>query len=368
MKIHNDELIRSLDPSYYTDPDVFDHERDSIFACTWQFAGHASDAERPGEYFTFEIAGQRLFCVRDDGGQLRTFYNVCQHRGHELVDGVGRCNALVCPYHGWTYDLQGRLQFARNSENVPGFDRSRIRLSEVRTELLCGFVFANLDPLARPMSEWYPDVETELREFVPNIERLRPLSWVEVPEMCNWKASVENYAECYHCALNHPTYATGVAKTQGYDIQPQGHCLRHTTESQSPEKMSYPIDFEANAHAADVATWYLWPCFSFQVYPGNTLNTYHWCPVDVEHVIVWRGWFTEDGEDSEVIRQLAAQDRATTVEEDVRLVESVQRGMRSRGYKPGPLIVDSSGCGLNSEHALHTLQGWIREALDGAGK
>lgn len=367
MKNLRKKVLRSLDPHLYTDPSIFERERDKIFERTWHFAGHASKLEQPGNYISVTVAGQDLFCIRGGDGRLRTFYNVCQHRGHELVSSDGNCNVITCAYHGWTYNLDGRLKYARNSENVDGFDRSTIRLSEVRTEVFCGFVFVNLDPAAQAMCEWYPNLESELREFVPNVERLKPLSWVEVPEDCNWKVSVENYAECYHCALNHPTYATGVAQTQGYDIQPQGHCLRHTTESQSPEKMSYPIDCDANPHAADVATWYLWPCFSFQVYPGNTLNTYHWEPVDVDHVIVWRGWFTENGEESDVIRRLAAQDRDTTVAEDVRLVESVQRGMRSRGYKPGPLVIDSRGRGVNSEHALYTLQGWIREALDAAG-
>jgi phenylpropionate dioxygenase-like ring-hydroxylating dioxygenase large terminal subunit len=85
----------------------------------------------------------------------------------------------------------------------------------------------------------------------------------------------------------------------------------------------------------------------------------------VDHVIVWRGWYMENSEESDVIRQLAAQDRATTVDEDVRLVESVQRGMRSRGYNPGPLVIDFSGCGVNSEHALYALQNWVRQAIDG---
>ena len=364
MSNFSDEPVRSLDPHFYTDPAIFDQERNSVFARTWQFAGHVSSLEHPGNYFSFTVAGQDLFCIRGDDGQLRTFYNVCQHRGHELVQGSGNCRFLTCPYHAWTYDLDGRLRSARNTENVAGFDRSMIQLSEVRTEELCGFIFVNLDPSAKSMNDWYPDVEEQLRDFVPDVDRLKPLTWVEVPEICNWKVSVENYAECYHCALNHPTYAAGVAKTQSYDIQPQGYCLRHTSESQALEKMSYPIDLDANEHAGDVATWYLWPCFSFQVYPGNTLNTYHWQPVDVDHVIVWRGWFTIDGADSEVIRKLAIQDRQTTVEEDVRLIESVQRGMNSRGYSAGPLVIDSSGRGVNSEHALHTLQGWIREAVE----
>ena len=102
--------------------------------------------------------------------------------------------------------------------------------------------------------------------------------------------------------------------------------------------------------------------FSFQVYPGNILNTYHWRAVDADHVIIWRGWYTIDGTDSEVVRRLASQDRATTVEEDIHLVESVQRGLNSRGYKPGPLVLDPA-CGLRSEHSVHALQQWMRDAI-----
>jgi phenylpropionate dioxygenase-like ring-hydroxylating dioxygenase large terminal subunit len=127
--------------------------------------------------------------------------------------------------------------------------------------------------------------------------------------------------------------------------------------------MTYEID-TSKAFAEGYSSWFLWPMFSFQVYPGNVLNTYHWRPVDADHVVVWRGWYTEHGIDSETIRRLAVQDRATTVEEDIHLVESVQRGLKSRGYVPGPLVVDPK-CGVNSEHSVQVLQQWMREAVDG---
>ena len=104
--------------------------------------------------------------------------------------------------------------------------------------------------------------------------------------------------------------------------------------------------------------------FSFQVYPGNVLNTYHWRALDAEHVILWRGWYSQNSEENETVRQLAIQDRETTVEEDIHLVESVQRGLNSRGYKPGPLVLDPK-CGVNSEHPVMHLQKWMKEAIDG---
>ncbi|MGI9288722.1 MAG: SRPBCC family protein [Pseudomonadales bacterium] len=130
------------------------------------------------------------------------------------------------------------------------------------------------------------------------------------------------------------------------------------------DRMSYAVDFDANEFAGAYSSWFLWPLFSFQVYPGNILNTYQWQPIDVDRVNVLRGWHSIDGEASETMEELARQDRLTTIEEDLRLVESVQRGLNSRGYNPGSLVVDPD-CGINSEHSLATLQGWLKAAIDG---
>ncbi len=353
---------RALDARYYTDPSVWQQETRTFLARSWQFATHVSAVPEPGDYATFSVAGEDLFILRGKDGELRAFYNVCQHRAHQLLKGSGKLAVVVCPYHAWSYDLDGRLRGAPNSDSVPGFDRSRICLTEVRTELFCGFVFVNLDTDARPMAECYPGVEAELRAYLPQIDRLRPLEWVEVPEACNWKVSVENYSECYHCTLNHPTFAKGVIEPKSYDIQPQGYCLRHTTRSADLDRLTYPVDLSV-PHAGEYSSWYLWPMFSFQVYPGNTLNTYHWHADTHDRCTVWRGWFTVDGAESETIRKLAEQDRATTVAEDIRIVEAVQRGLRSRGYRPGPLILDPRG-GLNSEHSVATLHRWMREGVE----
>jgi len=358
----NAPLTHSLDAHYYTDPTIFEAERTGLLSRTWQFAGHASQLENPSDYFAFEMAGESLFCVKGRDGVIRTFYNVCQHRAHQLVSGEGSTRVVVCPYHAWTYELTGALRAGPNLKNVPGFDKSKVCLTEVLTEVFIGFIFVNLDPDAKPMDDWFPGARKELEAWVHDWDRLKPLEWVEIPENCNWKVSVENYSECYHCSLNHPTFATGVVKPESYDIQPQGHCLRHTTECQNLDAMTYDID-TSRAHAEEYSSWFLWPMFSFQVYPGNVLNTYHWRATGPDTVTVWRGWYTVDGWDSETIRRLAVQDRATTVEEDIHLVESVQRGLKSRGYVPGPLVVDPAS-GVNSEHSIKTLQQWMREAVD----
>ena len=357
-------LVHSLSGDYYTSDEIFAREQGGLFRRTWQFAGHVSQVSEPGDYFTFRLAGENFFCIRDSEGILRGYYNVCQHRAHELVSGSGHKKKLiVCPYHAWTYELTGELRSGPNINSVEGFERKKICLFPIRIEEFCGFLFANLDSDAAPMDDWFPGVREELSSFVPHYTRLRPIHWEEIPERCNWKVSVENYSECYHCSLNHPTFSNGVVKPETYDIQPQGYCLRHRTECHDPSKMSYPVDLSSNEHSGDYSSWFLWPLFSFQVYPGNLLNTYHWRALDTESVVVWRGWYSVDGEPDDIIFGLAKQDRETTVEEDIHLVESVQRGLRSSGYRPGPLVVDPCG-GVNSEHSLGVLQGWMRDAVE----
>ncbi len=358
--------LRSLAARYYTDPAVFEAEMARLLARTWQFGCHVNEIPNVGDYITFEIAGQNLFAVRGRDDVIRCFYNVCQHRAHELVKGSGNARVVVCPYHQWSYELTGGLRAGPNVKSVPGFDRSKICLTEVRVEDFNGFLFVNLDPDAEPMEVWYPGVREEIAAYVPNYGDLAPLEWVECPEACNWKVSVENYSECYHCPQCHPTFAQGVVKPETYDIQPMenGYVLRHLTECQSLDKMTYPIDLAANEHAGEYRSWFLWPMFSFQCYPGNILNTYHWRARDPDTCTVYRGWYSKNGAEDKVIRDLAIQDRETTVAEDIELVESVQRGLKSKGYVPGPLVVDPN-CGVMSEHSIAKLQQWMREAVDG---
>ena len=140
---------------------------------------------------------------------------------------------------------------------MPGFERSKICLSEVRLEDFCGFLFVNLDPEARPMAELYPGAEAELRGFLPRIDDLAPVQRLSVEEACNWKVAVENYNECYHCRLAHPTFARGVVAPDSYNVLPQGYCLRHTARAAPGQAMTYDLDPAAGEHASDYSSWFL---------------------------------------------------------------------------------------------------------------
>ena len=356
------ELVHALDAVHYTDAARFEREQERIFRRTWQYAGHVSQLRRPGDYFALDLHGRSLFCVKDGEGVVRAFYNACRHRAHQLVEGSGHKRVLTCPYHAWTYERDGRLRAAPGAGRTPGFDPSGICLAPVRNEIAGGFVFVNLDPDAEPMEHWYPGVSDALAEYLPDPERLRPVCTREVVERCNWKVSVENYSECYHCRLNHPTFSNGVVEADGYDVIPHGRVLRHVTKAVPVESLTYRVDPDSHPHALDYTSWFLWPTFSFQIYPGNVLNTYIWQAVDHRTTRVLRQWFAADGVGPDLVESLAEQDLRTTVAEDVRLVESVQRGLESGGYRPAPLVIDPAG-GVNSEHSIRALYEWLGEAM-----
>ena len=223
----------------------------------------------PGDYFAFEIAGQGLFCIRGRDGVIRTFYNVCQHRAHEIVSGDGSCKVLVCPYHAWTYELTGELRSGPNQRAVPGFDRSAIGLTEVRTEILCGFIFVNLDGDAQPMDFWYPGVADELRAFVPDIEKTSTAG----VDRNRGKLQLEGLGRELLRVLSLPAQPSDLCegRDQARDLRhpAPGHCLRHSTECQNLERMTYPIGPDAGPHAEEYSSWYLWPTFSSRSIPAT---------------------------------------------------------------------------------------------------
>ncbi len=263
---------------------------------------------------------------------------------------------ITCPYHGWCYGLDGALRSAPGTGDLDDFPDKEIRLREVRSENFCGFVFVNLCDDTRTMDDWYPAARQELSAFLPQIESFSLVKEYEVNEACNWKISVENYNECYHCKLRHPTFSSGVIDPERYEIGIQGRCLRHSTE---PAKTSRSSNGEP---VSEYRSWFLWPTFSFQVYPGGVLNSYSWSATSNRSVTVRRGWYALDGANCEEHFRLAKQDVETTVAEDVALVESVQRGLDSGFYEPGPLVVRPDG-GVLSEHSIVALNNWVREAV-----
>jgi len=166
--LHTDPArAHTLPARFYLEPEVFEREKEAIFYRHWHYAGHLSQLEKAGDYVTLRIADESIFVMRGEDGTLRGFYNVCRHRAHELLQGSGCVESLLCPYHAWTYRSDGSLRHARFAEKVPGFDHDAFCLPQVRVETFCGFVFINLDHDAEPLAAVTGGVEEALREDAP---------------------------------------------------------------------------------------------------------------------------------------------------------------------------------------------------------
>ncbi len=351
--------ILGLPAKYFTDENIFRSVRTEIYFKTWQLACHSSQVANPGDYLSLSIFDQDLFVIRGQDKRLRGMYNVCQHRGHLLVEGSGTKPRITCPYHAWTYDLEGQLIGAPNSQSVPGFDASKICVPQIRVEEFLGFVFVNLDENCESMETCYPGVKAQILDLCPNIEKQVFAHEHHADEGCNWLTAVENYNECYHCKGAHPDFAKGVIDPGSYNVAPfgEGKVLRHSAKATMSDEAWYDVS------GSDYGSFFLWPSMSFQIYPGGVVNTYHWRPLAVDDVRVYRGWYSDDGNVDATLQTIVDLDRQTTFAEDLVLVKNVQRGLNSMGYRPGPLVVDPNG-GIDSELSTSKLHQWLREAVD----
>jgi phenylpropionate dioxygenase-like ring-hydroxylating dioxygenase large terminal subunit len=360
MSIAVDSVVSGLPARYFTDSDLYAQVREKIFFRSWQYACHQSQVSKPGDFLTLSLFDQDILILRDRDGELRAFYNVCQHRGHKLAQGSGNRRVLVCPYHAWSYGLDGGLRGAPAADKVAGFDRGRICLTSIRLQEFLGFVFVNLDPDCADMDAVYPGVRESVLALCPDVESRAFAHQHSADEGCNWLVAVENYNECYHCKVAHPDFARGVIDPGSYGVLPfgEGRVLRHSSLASRDDGAWYDVS------GSDYGSFYLWPSTSIQVYPGGVLNNYWWRPLAVDDTRVYRGWFSADGEVDEVLQKVIDLDRTTTFAEDLVLVRNVQRGLKSRGYRPGPLMINRGG-GIDNELSIACLHRWLREDLDG---
>src|SRR6266487_1477525 len=203
---------KTLEQKYFVSPEIFAEEQEKIFSRCWMLVGHQSQIGKGGDYFTAQVAGESLIIIRDQRGTVRGFYNVCRHRGTRLrEDACGHVSAIQCPYHAWTYGLDGRLIGAPHMDEVPGFDKADYSLRPVRLALWEGFIFINLDENAMPLEEWFASLIGKFSHW--NMSILRPAKRIEYDVRANWKLMFENYSECYHCPGVHPM----LSKVSPYD-------------------------------------------------------------------------------------------------------------------------------------------------------
>ena len=355
--------IMGLEARYFTDANLYQRIKEEVFFKSWLLACHNSQLGKPGDYYTLTIIDQDIIITRDQQGELGAMYNVCQHRGHKLASGSGNRKLLVCPYHRWSYDLAGKLKAAPNSQSVPGFDVSSICLTHLRVENFLGFIFVNLDPDCASMDETYPGIREEMLALCSDVEQRKFAHQHHADEGCNWMTAVENYNECYHCKHCHAEFAKGIIDPDSYSIEPYAEIkvLHHKSKASHSNETWYDVS------GADYGSFYLWPASAIQFYPGGVVNSYSWRPLAVDDVRVFRTFYSQDGNVDKVLQKVIDKDRETTFSEDLDIVKNVQRGLNSRGYKPGPLIVDPGG-GIDNELAIVKLHQWLKQAIDQPGE
>lgn len=207
----------SLEQAFYTDPDYFKLDLELIWYRDWLFIGHDCELPKPGSYITAEIGDYPVIVIRDGKGEIRAFHNSCRHRGSRLCSAEkGTVAKLVCPYHQWTYELDGRLLFAR--QMAKGFDAGQFGLKPVALESVGGYIFVCL---ANDPADFAPVKALVEPYLLPHRLRDAKVAYEStIVEKGNWKLVWENNRECYHCAVNHPELCKTFPESPAY-IDPE---------------------------------------------------------------------------------------------------------------------------------------------------
>lgn len=352
-----------LAAKYYTDEKIFPLDRDNIFFRSWQCVCHQSEVANSGDFATLPIVNESIFVIRDRAGELQAYYNICRHRGHPLVEGFGKGKkALSCPYHAWTYDLTGQLRRAPGAGKDDNLSCDQISLRKVRVEVFCGFVFVNLDESAEALSSQIPDFEAELRSYHPDPGALRFVCETSIKHESNWKLSIENYNECYHCPTVHANSLTkGVLSMDGYTTEAHGQMIWHQGKAQSVNEKQYDYDSTRSPRAGDYGAYWIWPNVSFCCYPGGFFTIRQWLPLNYRQTIYRYRWFSDGSLPDAEVEALMHKHKTTTGAEDEIVVSKIQTGMESRAFEPGPYIL-GDGIGALSEVGVKHFHDLYRKA------
>jgi choline monooxygenase len=348
----------TLPADWYCDPAVLRLEQERIFARSWQYAGRADQAAEPGAFFTTQAGHVPVVVVRGQDGVLRAFVNVCRHRGHIVAEGEGCRETLQCPYHAWTYDLDGSLRRAPRAEREPDFDPAGFSLLPASVDTWGPFVFVNPDPAAAPLADTLAGLPDLVAESGLDFGAVRFHSHYEATLRGNWKAALENYLECYHCPVAHPGFSKVI------DVDPDEYLLRveptylsqlgHARETTLTGKRNGPYDPRGEIERAQFHV--IFPNTTINIPPGfQNVSIERWLPDGVGSTIEVTDYFFSPAATDEQIADYIAFDKQVA-DEDIALVASVQIGLESGLVPQGRLMRDS-------EQLIGAFQQRIRDAL-----
>ncbi len=337
----------SLPGWIYRDADFLEAEKERVFATSWQILCHLNDIPNPGDYHTLDFLGEPLVAVRGKDGGVKAFFNVCRHRAARILDGgAGHCaGRIVCPYHAWTYDLDGRLTAVPNRKEFDAFSLDHYGLKPVEAEIYRGFIFVRLKPGLPSVSEMMAPYESDLAAY--RLEALQPIGRVTLrTRHVNWKNVTDNYSDGMHIAVAHPGLTRLFGQSYGIEAQPWvdkmfGY-LRDAPSSQRSERM-YQAILPHAPHLPDERQrlWIyfkLWPNVAFDIYPDQ-VDFMQMIPVTPTETLIREiAYAHPDGRrEMRAARYLNWRINRSVSAEDKGLIERVQAGMGSRSFSPGPL-------------------------------
>jgi phenylpropionate dioxygenase-like ring-hydroxylating dioxygenase large terminal subunit len=338
------ERRSTLPARYYTDPSLFAKEQQRFFERMWVCVGREEDVALPGEYVLREIAGESVIVTRDEGGRLQAFYNVCRHRGTRLTtDAKGKfAGRIQCPYHAWTYGLDGQLLAAPHMDGAPSFRCEDIALGRVGVQAWDGHVFVTLQPNPRRLGEQLSDLPVKFAAW--RMGELKRAYRVVYDVKANWKLLIQNYSECLHCPVIHP----GLQKLSHYmtgDNDPATSTwlggrmeLRPEigTMSRDGKRRRAVLPGLSDEQARHVYYYAVLPNLLLSPHPDYVMTHQLW-PKSCDRTEVWCEWLFHPTEFAH-----PAFDPADAIDfwdetnrQDWRVSELSQQGIASRAYVPG---------------------------------
>ena len=329
----------------YVSEAFHDLEMERIFGRQWHCAGRAESIPRAGDYLTWRIGRQPVVVVRQKDGSLKALSNVCRHRMMKLLEGSGHCRRIVCPYHAWTYDLDGQLVQARHMERTRGFDAEKVRLPEIRCDVWQGWIYVTLDP----------DIDSpaaRLRNLEGIIADYRAHDYVEIDRQdhvwkTNWKLLTENFMEGYHLPVTHRQTVGAYFPVEdtvfGEDDDEGSYTFQWFTKtSRAPVGTAHPKNERLSGRARRTSVLgTVFPCHMFVLAPDHLwyLSLHPRSPgeIDVRYGLAFAPEVMADSEDLDVRIRDAKAFLDATNEEDRVIVEGLYEGVQAPLAEPGRL-------------------------------
>jgi Rieske 2Fe-2S family protein len=369
--IDNYQSGYSLEQGFYTNDDIYQKEIENIFLKHWIFAGHASQIPEHGDFFLFEFDKESIIITRTQSGEINALLNVCRHRGsHICLEKKGNTKSLICPYHAWSYDLDGKLLAARNMND--DFDKSANGLHRVHLELIGGLIFISLAEKPLSLKSMQADLKDTFDLF--GFDKMKLIKQNTYPISANWKLAVENYQECYHCTPSHREYSeihaaalppaklnqhwnaylktkTNAIRTTScdyyFDLANEGEeGYQYSRDPLLPGMKSGTLGGKAASRLLGNITDYdggasdlmVGPLTFFLIYNDHMIG-YRFLPLSIDKCFCDVFWFiheeAEEGKDYDLKELTWLWDVTTQADEEI--IVNNQKGVNSHFYRPGKL-------------------------------